>query len=130
MKTSRSQITPAIADMTLKSGNAKKLSRDIAAYLLDENRTGELDSLMRDLVSYRADKGIVEVNVVSARELSAANKRDIEKLVHAEFKHAKQVIVNERVDASLIGGARLELVDRQLDLTVRSKLNKFKEGVL
>lgn len=130
MKTPRSQITPAIADMTLKVSNTKKLSRDIAAYLLDEGRTGELDSLMRDLVSYRADKGIVEVNVVSARELSSANKRDIEKLVRAEFKHAKHVLVNERVDTSLIGGARLELVDRQLDLTVRSKLNQFKEGVL
>jgi F0F1-type ATP synthase delta subunit len=128
MKTPRSQITPVLANLTLKSGtSAKRLGQEIAAYLLDENRVSELDSLMRDVVAYRADEGIVEVNVVSAHELTPAARKDVEREVRQQFPKAKRVIVGERIDAELLGGVRLELVDRQLDLTLRSKLNHFKE---
>ncbi len=108
----------------------KKYIESVASYLLETGRTGELDSILRDISADWARIGYVEVLVHSAHSLDTAARRDIEKLVRAEFRGAKQVIINERVDASLIGGARLELVDRQLDLTVRSKLNQFKEGVL
>jgi len=128
MKTPRSHIAPVLAGLTLKSGvNAQQLSQEIAAYLLDENRTGELDSLLRDVVAYRADKGVVEVTAVAAHELPDSVKLDIEKLVREQFKDVKQIIINQRIDASVVGGVRLELVDQQLDMTVRNKLNRFKE---
>jgi F-type H+-transporting ATPase subunit delta len=128
MKIPRRQITPVLADLTLKSGaSAKRLSRDVAAYLLDEGRTGELDSLMRDVIAYRAQKGIVEVTAVSAYELSEITKRDITKLVREQFPAVKQIILNQRIDADVVGGMRLELVDEQVDLTIRNKLNRLKE---
>jgi F0F1-type ATP synthase delta subunit len=128
MKTPRSQITPVIADLTLRPDvDTKKLSLEVAAYLLDENRTGELDSLLRDIIAYRADEGVIEVTAVSARELPSGIRQDIEKLVRENFKNAKQIIINQRIDADVVGGVRLELVDRQLDMTVRNKLNRFKE---
>lgn len=128
MKTPRSQIAPVLADLTLQSGvDARQLSHKVAAYLLDENRTGELDSLLRDVVAYRADEGIVEVTVVAAHDLPDSVKQDIEKLVREQFKNVKQVIINQRIDVSVVGGVRLELVDRQLDMTIRNKLNRFKE---
>jgi len=128
MKVPRTQITPVLADLTLKSGvSAQRLSRETAAYLLDEGRTDELDSLLRDVIAYRVDKGIVEITAVSAHELSGTTKRDITKLVREQFPGAKQIIINQRIDADIVGGVRLELVDRQLDLTVRNKLNRFKE---
>jgi F0F1-type ATP synthase delta subunit len=127
MKTPRSQIAPVLAGLTLKSGaNAEQLSREVAAYLLDENRTGELNSLMRDVAAVRASEGIVEVTAVSAHELSDKVRQDVERLVREQFKSAKEVIINQRIDEALIGGVRLELIDRQLDLTIRNKLNRFK----
>jgi F0F1-type ATP synthase delta subunit len=128
MKTPRSQISPVVAKLSLKFGaDAKTLSRDIAAYLLSEGRTGELDSLLRDVVAYRADEGLVEITAVSAHGLSDGVKRDIGKLVREQFENVKNIIINERIDADVVGGVRLELVDRQLDLTVRNKLNQFKQ---
>jgi F0F1-type ATP synthase delta subunit len=128
MKIPRGQIVPVLADLAQKSGvSTERLSREVAAYLLGENRTGELDSLLRDVVAYRAERGIVEVTAISAHELSDATKRDIEKLVRERFENAKDIIINQRVDANTIGGVRLELVGEQLDLTVRAKLNRFKE---
>lgn len=128
MKTPRSQIAPVIADVILKPGaDAKQLSQEIAAYLLDENRTNELDSLMRDIVAYRADKGTVEVTAVSAHDLPQGVKQDIEKLIREHFPGVKEIIINERIDTDTVGGVRLELVGQQLDMTIRSKLNRFKE---
>lgn len=128
MKTPRSQIAPIIGDWSLRQGtDMKHLSQEVAAYLLDENRTGELDSLMRDVISYRADKGIVEVTAVSVHSVSEKIKRDIERLVREQFPGANKIIINERIDTETIGGMRLELVGQQLDMSVRNKLNRFKE---
>lgn len=128
MKIPRNQIAPVLAKMSLKSGaNAKQLGQEIAAYLLAENRTGELDSLARDLIAYRADNnGVVEVTAVSAHELPPEVRKDIEQQVRTRYSGAKEIIINERIDPEQIGGVRLELVGRQLDLTIRNKLNHFK----
>ncbi len=126
MKTPRNQITPVIAQMA-QTTPVQDLSREVAAYLLGENRTGELDSLLRDVVAYRAAEGIVEVTAVSAHEITDEVKQEIEQLVREQFTDVTNIIINQRIDASLVGGVRLELVDRQLDLTIRNKLNRFKE---
>lgn len=128
MKTPRSQIAPVLAKLSLQpSASEKRLSQEVAAYLLDENRTGELDSLLRDVIAFRAEHGIVEVTAVSAHELSPEVRKDIERQVRELYPSAKEIIINERIDQEQIGGVRLELVGRQLDLTVRGKLNRFKE---
>jgi F0F1-type ATP synthase delta subunit len=106
---------------------AKKFAEEVAGYLLDENRTGELDSLARDLVSYRAENGIVEVTAVSAHELGADALKEVRQKVKQLYPNASQIFINQRIDAEQIGGVRLEFPDRQLDLSLRGKLNKFKQ---
>lgn len=126
MKTSRSELVPVLAKLSAKMP-MKKFSREIAGYLLDENRTGELDSLARDLVDYRAKQGIVEVNAVSAHKLSATALKEIRSKVRQFYPQAHQIIINQQLDENQIGGVRLELPGRQLDLSLRAKLNKFKQ---
>lgn len=121
-KVSRSQIVSVLAE---KLGQ-KNLASEVAAYLLDENRTGDLDSLARDLVAYRAQGGTVEITAVSAHQLSPTVEADIKSQVKTLYPAAKEIIINYRQDASQIGGVRLEFPDKQLDLTVRNKLNLFK----
>lgn len=106
---------------------AKKVAAEIAGYLLSENRTGELDSLTRDLVNLRAEQGIVEVTVISARELTASGLEEVKSKVKQFYPHARQIIINQRVDASQVGGVRLELPGKQLDLSIKGKLNKLKQ---
>lgn len=110
-----------------KPGSTADLSRDIAAYLLAEHRTGELDSLMRDVMKLRAEMGIVEVVAVSARPLSAAAHAEVEAQAKRVYPTATTVIVSEQLDESLIGGVRLEFPEQQLDLSVRDRLNTFKQ---
>jgi len=127
MKTPRTRVARVVADQTLKSGSSKQLSREIAAYLLAERRVSELDSVLRDVQADWAEAGYVEVIATSAHPLTAAIKADITKRAKQLYPNAKRIIVTEARDAEVIGGVKLELAHRQLDLTVEAKLNKFKQ---
>lgn len=127
IKTPRRRLAAIIAERCQKSANSKELSQEIAAYLLSEGRTGELDSILRDVMQYRADHGIIEVAATTARPLSQSVKNDIESLIKGLSPGYKQIIISEQIDSSVIGGVRLELANQQLDLSIRSKLNRFKQ---
>lgn len=127
MKAPRTRIAGTVADRTLKQGVSKQLSREIAAYLLAEGRVSELDSVLRDVQSDWAEKGYVEVLASSAHELSSEVKSGIMARIKALYPEAKQVVVTEVRDSEIIGGVRLRLANQQLDLSVESKLNKFKQ---
>jgi len=127
MKTPRVHIASAVADRTLKSGVSKQYARELAAYLLAERRVGDLDSLLRDVQADWAAKGHVEVIARSARPLSDSAKQDIIARLRPLFPAADKLVVTEVADPSVIGGVQLYLADRQLDLSVEGKLNKFKQ---
>lgn len=126
MKLPRNDLVPILDKLSTRMP-AKKFAREVAGYLLDENRTGELDSLARDLVGYRAKNGVVEATAVSAHELDASALKEIKQKIKQLYPDARQIIINRRLDADQIGGVRLEFPDRQLDLSLRAKLNKFKQ---
>lgn len=127
MKTSRTRIAHIVADRALSGGSKKRLSQEVAAYLLSERRVGDLDSLLRDVQADWAEAGFVEVLAASAHPLSAAVKVDIEKRIKPLYPNAKRVIVTEVHDPAVIGGVRLSLANQQLDLSIEAKLNKFKQ---
>ena len=126
MKTSRTTIARIITDQTLKGGSTKKLSQEVAAYLLGERRVGDLDSLLRDVQDGWAEAGFVEVLAASAHPLPSQVKLDIKSHLKRLFPGARQIIVTEVRDPDVIGGVRLTTANQQLDLTARAKLNKFK----
>jgi F0F1-type ATP synthase delta subunit len=127
MKTSRSRISKTIANRILKVGNSKKLSTEIAAYLLAENQTKNLDSILRDIQLTWANEGYVEVIATSSFPLDAKTKASIGSRIKKVYPAAKQVIVTEVRDSSVIGGVKLSLANQQLDLSMEAKLNKFKQ---
>ena len=128
MKAPRTRLATLIAERSLKSGaSTKKLAEEIAAYLLAEGRTGELDSILRDVMQYRADSGVVEVKAISAHELDVKVRSDIESVARELYPAAQQVIISEEHDANVVGGVKIELANQQLDLSVRAKLNRFKQ---
>jgi F0F1-type ATP synthase delta subunit len=106
--------------------NKSKFVREIAAYLIDSGRTGDLEPLLRDMAKQRVLAGIVEVTAFSAHSLAASVISDIHSEAKKLYPQAKRIIINERHDPDLIGGVRLEFPDYQLDLSIRSQLNRFR----
>lgn len=127
MKISRTRIASTIAQQTLKNGLSKKYATEIASFLLAERRTGELDSLLRDIQADWAKAGHVEVMASSAHSLSAAVKGDITKRVRQYYPNAQKITITELHDPDILGGVRISLPDQQLDLSVEAKLNTFKQ---
>ena len=127
MKEPTHKVAHVLAQQTLAADfNEQQFVREVAAYLLDTGRTGQLNSIARDMVKERAAKGVVEVTVVSARELTDAVRADIRAQVEKLYPNATRIVMNERREASVIGGVRLEFPEQQLDLSVRNKLNRLK----
>ena len=127
MKLPRHELAAALARRSLATKKPKELAAEIAAFLLHERRVGELDSIMRDVMQYRADNGIVEVVAASAFPLSPATRGDIEAEIKRAYPAAKEVVISPRLDESVVAGVRLTLANQQLDLSIRNKLNKLKQ---
>jgi F0F1-type ATP synthase delta subunit len=127
MKAPRTKIADVIAGKTLSSGVSKKLAREVAAYLLETKRADELNSILRDVQLNWVSHGIVEVQTVSAFPVNSEVEKDIKNVIRKLYPDAKKIILSERRDPAMIGGVRLEFADQQLDLSIESKLNKFKQ---
>jgi F0F1-type ATP synthase delta subunit len=126
MRPNRQQIAEIIAGRLDHGQSLRSLSREIAAYLLVEERSKELNSIMRDVIKLRADKGLVESSAVVAHELESKVEKSLHGLIKTVRPNAKRIIINHKLDPYMIGGVRLDIVDQRLDLSVRAKLNKLK----
>jgi F0F1-type ATP synthase delta subunit len=124
---SRLKLADIIAQRTLKSGNSKKFSQEIAAYLLETGQVDELSSVIRDIQAIWSDQGHVEVIARSAYPIDAAATAEITKSIKSVYPNAKQVIINEVRDENILSGVKLDLANLQLDLSAESKLNKFRQ---
>lgn len=129
MKAPRTRLAKLIAERTLKQGVSKRFDKEVAAYLLSEGRVNELDSLLRDVQADWAEAGHVEVLARSAYPLTAPVKADIRREVKKVHPSARRIVINEVIDPDMVGGVRLNLPNRQIDLSIRAKLNRFKQSV-
>ena len=129
MKKSRNELSELIGKKTMHITDYDALVNEIAAYLLMENITSDLDSIMRDVMHYRFDQGIVEATVYSAHELSQADLDDIDQVLRTEYPSANSYIIDQKIDTSVVGGVKIEFPGAELDLSIFSRLNLFKRQV-
>ncbi len=129
MHATRHDLVSVIGERTLHISDKAKLAQSVAAFLADGTYKIDINSLMRDVMQYRLERGVVEANVVSAYPLDRRVVDDITALLREHFPAAKAVKLDNVVDASLVGGVRIELPQENLDLSIRSKLNRFKRLV-
>src|SRR5690606_7497554 len=97
-KVSRTELARVIGDKTLDHFDQQAVAQALAGYLLSEVKGSvDLDSLMRDVMQYRLEKGYVEATVVSAHDLSDGAVRDIKSLVNDHFPNSKDIVINTRI---------------------------------
>jgi F0F1-type ATP synthase delta subunit len=126
-KIPRTVIAKLIAERSMKPISANNLAQEIAAYLVFEGRTNELDSLLRDIQQYRADNGILEVNAITANKLDASTLNDLKARLSGLYNNPNQIIVNQIISPSAVAGIRVEMANQLYDASVRTKLNQFKQ---
>ena len=123
----RSNLAEYIVASVEDNMNSKKLAKNVAEYLLDTRKASELESVLRDVVNLRAAKGFVEVDAYSTHKLSDSAIKDIKTTVKNHYDNTKTVVVNNLIDEDLVGGVKLYIGSDRLDLSIKNKLNKFRE---
>ena len=124
-KITKQQIAEVVAELLDKGLSLSRLTRAIAAYLVAQRRTKELDAIMRDIIKFRASRGIRETTLTSAFPLDTATRESLKEIILQYYSGTKRLIVHEQQDKSLVGGLRLETDDLRLDISVHTQLQRL-----
>jgi F-type H+-transporting ATPase subunit delta len=107
------------------TGKVDASSMSIFEIITKKNREEMLPHIAEDyLRQYEIFKGIQKAYVTTATALTASQKADFKKIVADAT--GKTVEIIEKIDETLIGGYVLQVNDRQIDTSVKTKLNELK----
>lgn len=121
-KLSRRKIAALWASELLKG---RDITGQVAAYLVESRRVDEATLIVRDTEIALAEHGVVVADLASAYALSADSREAIEKFLAIKM-NADKVAFRESREPSVIGGVRIETAGRQLDATLKTRLNQLK----
>lgn len=121
-KLSRRKIASTWAD-ELMAG--RDITEKIAAFLIQERRVDEADLIVRDTEAALAERGVVVADITSATTLSDSTRQALENFI-AETMSADTVLYREQINQYVLGGVRVEAAGKQLDATLRTRLNQLK----
>jgi len=122
---SRRKIASYYASSLIDGADAKKLTLQLAAFLIESKRTKELDLVISDIEYQLSLNGIVLASVTSAHDLDEMTRKALIDLVHDTTK-ATQIQLKEYIDPGVIGGVKLEFTGSELDTTIARRLTKLK----
>lgn len=101
------------------------VSFSIFTIITKKNREAILDAVAEEFIlAYNEFKGIQKATVISSVELTSELRTQLNNIVASST--GKTIDLEEKVDANLIGGYILRVNDRQIDASLRSRLNELK----
>ncbi|CAJ0571527.1 unnamed protein product, partial [Mesorhabditis spiculigera] len=118
-----------IAEIAKKLGACKETGNFLA--LLAEN--GRLSKLSAAISSYesimRAHRGELFVQVTTAEPLNRGNEGALNDVLSQFTKKGQKVTVTYQVKPSIIGGLILNIGDKYVDLSIATKIKKYREAI-
>jgi len=110
----------------LFAGKVHALTLAIFEIITRKNREPLLPAIAKEFhIAYNNHNGIGEASVTTAVPLDARLRGEIEQIVK-KLSDKKKVEIKEKVDAEMIGGFVLNVGDRQVDASIKNKLNALK----
>lgn len=109
--------------------NVSNVVFNFLVLLVENNRFNILETVVAEY-SNKMNKinNIVKAKVISAVELAESMKsRLIEKL---EYKISKKVIANYEIKPEIIAGLVIEINDKTIDTSLKTKLNSIKKQLI
>ncbi len=112
--------------LALFDGKANPLIISFFTILVNKGRADILIDIAQAFVrEYNQVKGIVNATVLSATALSEENLNELQAKIAQEI--GAQVLLSNKVDASVIGGFVLRVGDKQIDASIAGKLQKLEK---
>jgi len=107
-------------------GKVHKLSIAIIDILTEKNREPLLPAIAKEFhAAYNEFKGISKASVTTTIPVDAQLRSELEKIVK-KLSNTDKIELQEKIDADLIGGFILNVGDKQIDASIKSKLKTLK----
>ena len=124
-KISPARLAEYIVDKLESGASSASLARLLAAYLIENRQTRDAAHIMRAVETELNSRGITQVEITSAHEVSDTVKQEL-----ASLLKAKNPVFHETIDKKVIGGVMAKAGEQEIDLTVRGRLNRFKASIV
>ena len=123
------KITPLqyaifLYEITLKKGKieVQKLVKDFLGILAKNNDLAKAGEIIKEFEIYeRKQKGVREVEIISARPLA----QELKKQIVGKLKQGGDIEVRESVNPDLLLGVVLTINDTMIDGSLRNKLREL-----
>lgn len=113
----------------IKKTKPSKTTANFLRVLLRNSRLTELGEISERFESVLAERsGVVSAEIISARELPMAERKEFE--INLERLTGKSVSVNYTVDADIIGGVVTRIGSTVYDGSVKTKLENLREQLV
>lgn len=122
---SRRKLAEHAVERLVGGDTVTDVMNEMAAYLIESGRKREAELVVRAIESALLTRGTALATVTSARKLSDASLKDVERFVKNEYDDISSVLIREIIDTSVIAGIKISLPDAQLDATAKTKLEKL-----
>ena len=115
-----------LLDAIVAQAGISRPVRNFLAVLIDHERINDVEMIARQFQTELNQRlGIIEAEVISARQLSDAERDEL--LAQVSRVTGRRVSANYRLDPLLIGGATVRVGSTVYDGSVRGQLQKLKE---
>ena len=123
-----------------KSAQISKLMKDCKASPITVNLcttlagNAKLADLPKVAATYsqlmKAKRGEVDATIISAYALPKKDSDQIAAAIKANSKGAKEVVISSKIDPSIIGGIQVQIGDKFLDLSIKSRIEEISRAPL
>ena len=97
--------------------------------VLDNNRETLIDDIFASFINmYNEEMKIKVVTIISVNELEEKEYDSLKDALEKHFKGYK-VVINNKIDSSLIGGYHILCNGVSINLSIQNKINSLKEGL-
>lgn len=126
-KISRRSLARYAADELLAGKSAKIVAKSLAAVMVETGHAGSSQFIVDDIAAELECRGVLSVGRVTSASILTAQLRQALTGQLKKATGAGSVLLEERIDKSVIGGLRVETANRVWDRTIARKLQQLKE---
>jgi F-type H+-transporting ATPase subunit delta len=123
---------PEIAERSVEAlfkGRADAVTFRFLRFLISKGRLSELRGICDAYEQHIcADLGLLKVKITAAHELTDAQLSSIKQKLNVRYN--KEIDADVKVDASLIGGFKIQVGDYIQDFSIVTKLDQFEQKVI
>jgi len=125
------EVKAAQIEALMKESKASPITVNLCSTLAGNAKLSDLPKVASTFSQLmKAKRGEVDATIISAYELTQAQSDKIAAAIKANSEGAKEVVISSKIDPSIIGGIQVQIGDKFLDLSIKSRIEEISRAPL